>query len=503
MYKKCTLRDMKGLAKSRGGKCLSEKYINTDTKLIWQCAKGHIWPATPHAVKRGSWCPDCSKKRKHTIKEMQDLAKSKGGKCLSKEYVNTQTKLEWQCKNGHIWSMQPNVVIRGQWCPKCSIQRRADMQRLTITEMQNIAKTYGGKCLSLKYVNVDTKLKWQCNSGHIWLARPHDIKKGAWCPKCARIKFFNEEKCRYIFEKLLNKNFFSTRTILPNGLELDGYNEELNLAFEYNGEQHYNSEKMFHKSPKAFEKQKKRDEEKKELCKARSITLIEIPYTEAHKGDKSLINFIIKTLENSKIKIVNKLDDINTNNFYKYFSPLQELKQLANSKGGECLSTEYLDSNTKLKWKCRKGHIWNASPISVKNQGHWCPECVRNKKYTLEQMKHFAKERGGKCLSNKYINSRTKLKWECSKGHVWEATPHHIIIRKQWCPECSERRKLTIIDMYKLAEIKGGKCLSKKYEGMNKELQWKCSQDHTWWARPFNIKHNGNWCPECRKNEKS
>jgi len=45
---------------------------------------------------------------KLTIKEMQEIAESRGGKCLSKEYVNNYTKLKWQCDEGHTWKATPN-----------------------------------------------------------------------------------------------------------------------------------------------------------------------------------------------------------------------------------------------------------------------------------------------------------------------------------------------------------------------------------------------------------
>jgi len=53
------------LAKSKGGKCLSNKYISANQKLKWQCEKGHEWETTPASIKFKSWCPHCwSLKRK-------------------------------------------------------------------------------------------------------------------------------------------------------------------------------------------------------------------------------------------------------------------------------------------------------------------------------------------------------------------------------------------------------------------------------------------------------
>ncbi len=116
--------EMRRIAKQRGGKCLSEKYINSWTQLIWECTKGHQWKATLHNVKKGTWCPICAGMQRHTIEEMHQLAEARGGKCLSGKYINGSTKLRWICAEGHRWKAAPSNIIRGHWCPKCSKRRK-------------------------------------------------------------------------------------------------------------------------------------------------------------------------------------------------------------------------------------------------------------------------------------------------------------------------------------------------------------------------------------------
>lgn len=56
------LDDMQQAAAFRGGKCLSLKMVKGDlkTKLIWECAFGHRFEASPTLVLLGGhWCPDC------------------------------------------------------------------------------------------------------------------------------------------------------------------------------------------------------------------------------------------------------------------------------------------------------------------------------------------------------------------------------------------------------------------------------------------------------------
>jgi len=56
---------------------------------------------------------------------------------------------------------------------------------LTIEEMRRIAQACGGRCLSLKYSNIDTSHKWQCAQKHRLQATPNSVKRGSWCRLCA------------------------------------------------------------------------------------------------------------------------------------------------------------------------------------------------------------------------------------------------------------------------------------------------------------------------------
>ena len=55
-------------------------------------------------------------------------------------------------------------------------------------------------------------------------------------------------------------------------------NEELRIALEYNGQQHYTYTPYFHKSKKNFYSQVHRDDWKRSRCRELGIRLIEVPY---------------------------------------------------------------------------------------------------------------------------------------------------------------------------------------------------------------------------------
>ena len=73
-------------------------------------------------------------------------------------------------------AFDPKSIIKDSWCMKCYMEET----RLTIEKMQLLAQEKGGTCLSKKYINVHTKLRWRCAKGHEWNAIPNSIIKGTW-----------------------------------------------------------------------------------------------------------------------------------------------------------------------------------------------------------------------------------------------------------------------------------------------------------------------------------
>ena len=97
----------------------------------------------------------------------------------------------------------------------------------------------------IKYIVSDhiKKLEWQCSEGHTWRSSAGSIIYAkTWCPKCSG--FFKEALCRTTFEQLFSHEFSKTKpswllNSRGNKMELDGYCEKLQIAFEYQGAQHF------------------------------------------------------------------------------------------------------------------------------------------------------------------------------------------------------------------------------------------------------------------------
>lgn len=70
-------------------------------------------------------------RKRITIEDAQNVAESRGGKCLSTEYYNSyHKKMLWSCKNGHVWRTQYRHIREGHWCPQCGARKAVTQKRL-------------------------------------------------------------------------------------------------------------------------------------------------------------------------------------------------------------------------------------------------------------------------------------------------------------------------------------------------------------------------------------
>ncbi len=176
-----SLEDARAAAAKREGQCLSRRYLNSREDLRWRCAAGHIWTASLERVLRGDWCQTCHFERiKPQQEDIEQAAIGRGGRCLS-TYVDKETPLQWQCAEGHTWLAPWFRISKGQWCHLCAVKARTR----TIEQMQELAQSRGGHCLSTVYPGAHGKIEWQCAKGHVWNASVNSVWRGSWCPECA------------------------------------------------------------------------------------------------------------------------------------------------------------------------------------------------------------------------------------------------------------------------------------------------------------------------------
>ncbi|MBB3260767.1 hypothetical protein F4827_005542 [Paraburkholderia bannensis] len=183
MSRRLTIEDAHAIAASRGGRCLSPEYVNNRRPLEWECAEGHRWFASFGNVKsRGSWCRACAVQQKcHPLDDVRRAARAHGGRCLSTAYINVLSPLEFECAAGHRWRTSFRAILNGRWCWQCWHERQRD----TIDAMRALAASHGGDCLSQSYENQTVPLRWRCANGHEWETTAQNAKQH-WCKRCFR-----------------------------------------------------------------------------------------------------------------------------------------------------------------------------------------------------------------------------------------------------------------------------------------------------------------------------
>lgn len=95
---------------------LSKEYINSSTKLDYTCPKGHRHSITWEGWKKGNRCYYCSGRSKPLIKDIRKSFESEGYTLLSKKYINNRTKLKYICPNKHEHSITWHDWQAGKRC---------------------------------------------------------------------------------------------------------------------------------------------------------------------------------------------------------------------------------------------------------------------------------------------------------------------------------------------------------------------------------------------------
>ena len=287
------------------------KYTKMREKVIIICKKhGEFFPTCSN-FKKGSGCPECSKKiirnyGNNSTKKLTQVEIIKRFKKVHKDkydyskvdYINSSTKVEIICPEHGSFFQIPASHIRKHGCPKCSILKRSILRISNSYNTQSLIKKFkdvhGNKYdySEVKYINTNSKVEIICSKHGSFFQNIYSHFNGVGCPKCNSSK--GEEKIRLYLEKykinyIEQYRFNNCKNINP--LPFDFYLPELNILIEFDGKQHFKP--IFHfGGKKEFLKIQKRDKIKTEFVKKNNIKLIRIPYSKYSEIEKILFGVI-------------------------------------------------------------------------------------------------------------------------------------------------------------------------------------------------------------------
>ncbi len=239
-------------------------------------------------------CPYCSG-RYQTTKDISEKLLAKHIQIMS-EYTKADNKIKCKCLIcEHVWDVLARDVTKyNKGCPVCGIKKAASKRRKSIDEFKKEMSFVNPNINIIgEYKNTHSKIKCKCKiCGFIWDGYPANLlNKTAGCPKCHMsigernlLNALSSIGINYVPQYKLDGCEYKYK------LRFDAYDVDNNIAFEYNGEQHYapvnwgcySEEQVMEE----FKVTKLRDNIKKEYCLSHDIPLIIIPYWEKDNIEK-------------------------------------------------------------------------------------------------------------------------------------------------------------------------------------------------------------------------
>ncbi len=117
--KKLTIDFVRSEFEKEGYVLETTEYKGAHQKLKYICTKGHRYSMVWGHWQQGVRCPFCAGNGKLTIEFIKLEFEKEGYKLLSKNYKNSQTKLMYECDKGHIHSITWAHWQQGRRCVYC------------------------------------------------------------------------------------------------------------------------------------------------------------------------------------------------------------------------------------------------------------------------------------------------------------------------------------------------------------------------------------------------
>ena len=236
-------------------------------------------------------------------------------------YIGARDKVKCKCLiDGNEWEAMPTNLLRGRGCPKCANKTKSEKQSIGYKQFINELNNVNNNIIIIsKYINLTTKIKCKCAiCGNEWYTLPKSLLQNHGCPKCAnKTKSEKQSKSHDVFIS-----------------ELEAVNQNIKILNTY------------------------KNAKTKVKCECVICGHIwEAIPSNLLKG---------KSCPSCKFKKQSKRQTKTHEEF------IQELQYI--NPNIEIL-TEYIDSHTKVDYKCNICNChWSATPTNLL-QGKGCPKC--------------------------------------------------------------------------------------------------------------------------------
>lgn len=384
-----------------------DEYKNQTMKVDIMCKNGHIIEKLAGSItKQGSFCCGLCKRM-----DMYDSLLKHITNCnrilvtTFKEFCGMRQGsglITLKCSKGHVEYKRFHVAIMKSPhdCVECGLDSYYN-------NVNNILIKNGFKIITprLEFTGCNCVIHSSCINNHEFSQKATRIINNTFkCPQCKI--HLHEGYTKMVLELLTGKSFCKVRpSWLRNPktnspLEIDLYSQELNLAVEYNGKQHYEYIPFIHKRESNYKDTLFRDKSKIDLLCKRRVRYIVIPYTQKDNLYEYLVNSLALfgihyTLLESipdKCNVVKYLLPTTSKGFKKCTicnieKELFDFNKHISQDGyknqcKECLGKRRYGKykhNDNLKWcsSCRLKKDYKYFPSYGKEFNH-CNDCIKN-----------------------------------------------------------------------------------------------------------------------------
>lgn len=261
-------------------------FISYGKKVIITCKKHGDFTQSINVHLSGCGCPTCALEKSRLT---QEEFITRGRKLFGDkydyslvEYKNNREKVKIICPVHGVFEQQPSCHLQGWGCVKCGNEGQLDTLENFIKKARKVhGNSYNYD--NAKYIGSYKPITITCPKHGDFTQRASAHLEGEGCPDCKHsqgelkiaqyldktgVKYKREysfEDCRHKYKLRFDFAVFNN-------------DDTIRCLIEFQGAQHYRYISGVHKTKEDYKVSVKRDEIKREYCKANGITLLEVAY---------------------------------------------------------------------------------------------------------------------------------------------------------------------------------------------------------------------------------
>lgn len=473
--KKNIFKQLKTIAEKNNGLLLTDKwhgynfhyeFKDSDGNKFYLKANYLQWPQNTFVFSKKQQLKNMSDKEKYNF--LLDISKKNNavyiGKKETKSGLFDEFKVEGVLTKNTIEKLFINGWQENDFIPNIYEKQKKD--RALLESLEKIAISRGGKLLSKKWLGSEALYEFETSLGEKFITSAGSIKQGCW----NKTGLVSEPCCRQAMEYIFTNTFHSTKRVLTAKLlnrkmplELDGYNDELKIAFEYQGHPSH-----WKPSDKGYAKKQITDALKIEYCKKIGVALIIIPALPTHnkKWDSKVVfnhvydsilkyynenDYVIPEL-NTDIELFNI--DLTQNDHA--FKMLKKLERIAEQNKAKLISNKWLGNDTKYDFLIEEHRIISILASNLNHKG-WPKDInyyLRDSDFYLSDMRRIAKQNNGELLSTIWTGSDSFYDFKFYDGQMFKMK--YSLVKYFW-PQDPDRYLKTDEDRFNELRIEAEK----------------------------------------------